>query len=155
MLNKAFVAKLGDFGLAKLVDHNREQNTTQVVGTFGYLDSEYYQTGKVSKESDLYSFGVVLLEIVCGRRAVDRERDPENIVVWVWKKYGPTKLLDAVDTRLGTNFDERQAKALMIAGLWCANPDAKSRLSIEAAMEVLSLKAEPPKLPRKMPAYFY
>lgn len=155
MLNEAFIVKLGDFGLAKLGHHNREQRTTRVVGTPGYWDPEYHQTRKASKESDIYSFGVVLLEIVRGRRAVDLKRDPENLVVWVWEQYGPTKLLDAVDTRLGRNFDKKQAKALMIAGLWCAHPVARSRPSIETAMDVLNLKAEPPKLPRKMPAYFY
>ncbi|XP_056173745.1 L-type lectin-domain containing receptor kinase IX.1-like [Syzygium oleosum] len=152
MLNKKFVAKLGDFGLAKLVGHTRGPNTTEVKGTLGYLAPEYFKTGRASKESDIYSFGVVLLEIGCGRIAVDRGRDPQNLVEWVWKKYGPKKLLHAVDERLCKNFDKKQAEALMIVGLWCTHP-IESRPSIEAAMAVLNLMAKPPKLPLKMPSF--
>ncbi|KAF8027619.1 hypothetical protein BT93_E0510 [Corymbia citriodora subsp. variegata] len=159
MLDEKFVAKLGDFGLARLVDHTRAPKTTQVKGTPGYLAPECYQTGKASKESDIYSFGVVLLEIVCGRRVFDSELAEQGLglVQWVWKHYGyrswRRNFLLAVDQRLGKDVDKKQAEALMMAGLWCAHPIAESRPSIEEAMAVLNLKAEPPKLPSKMPSF--
>ncbi|RLN00705.1 L-type lectin-domain containing receptor kinase IX.1-like [Panicum miliaceum] len=68
MLDASFHAKLGDFGLARLVDHGRGSHTTVLAGTMGYMDPECIITGRASAESDIYSFGVVLLEIACGRR---------------------------------------------------------------------------------------
>ncbi|XP_039169201.1 L-type lectin-domain containing receptor kinase IX.1-like [Eucalyptus grandis] len=169
MLDEEVVAKLGDFGLAKLVNHARGPNTTQVKGTLGYLAPEYHQMGVASRESDVYSFGVVLLEIVCGRRVFDSELGERglNLVQWVWKRYGSlslggrgelswrwrNKFLEVVDPRLGKDFDKKRAEALLIVGLWCAHPIAASRPSIEEAMAVLNLKAEPPKLPPKMPRF--
>ncbi|KAF8690081.1 hypothetical protein HU200_041416 [Digitaria exilis] len=68
MLDASFHAKLGDFGLARLVDHGRGSHTTELAGTMGYMDPECMMAGQASTNSDVYSFGVVLLEIACGRR---------------------------------------------------------------------------------------
>ncbi|CAN6334924.1 unnamed protein product, partial [Urochloa humidicola] len=70
MLDASFNAKLGDFGLARLVDHSRESHTTDLTGTPGYIDPECTVTGRFSTESDIYSFGVLLLEVACGLRPV-------------------------------------------------------------------------------------
>ncbi|XP_056173826.1 L-type lectin-domain containing receptor kinase IX.2-like isoform X2 [Syzygium oleosum] len=163
MLDEEFEAKLGDFGLAKLVDHTRDPNTTQVKGTPGYLSPEYLRTGKASKESNIYSFGVVLLEIVCGRRVFDPELVEQGLglVQWVWKRCGCESwwgrrfwnFLLPVDERLGKDFDKKQVEALIILGLWCAHPIASSRPSIEEVMAVLNSTTKPPKLPSKMPSF--
>lgn len=65
MLDSTFNDKLGDFGLARLVDHEKGAQTTQLARTWGYIAPEFHNTGKATKESDVYSFGVVVLEIVC------------------------------------------------------------------------------------------
>ncbi|KAF0889361.1 hypothetical protein E2562_023661 [Oryza meyeriana var. granulata] len=70
MLDASFNAKLGDFGLARLVDHGRGSHTTVLAGTMGYIDPECMITGRTNAESDVYSFGVVLLEIACGRQPI-------------------------------------------------------------------------------------
>ncbi|KAL3738139.1 hypothetical protein ACJRO7_019644 [Eucalyptus globulus] len=152
MLDEKFNAKLGDFGLARLVDHARGPKTTQLMGTWGYAAPEYCATGKASKETDVYSFGVVLLEIGSGRRVIDSERGL-GLAQWLWMQYGPDKLAHAVDSRLGKDFDKKQAEALMMVGLRCAHPIATSRPSIEDAMDVLNLKAKmkPRELPLKIP----
>ncbi|KAF8027505.1 hypothetical protein BT93_E0412 [Corymbia citriodora subsp. variegata] len=142
MLDEEFEAKLGDFGLARLIDHDTGPNTTELMGTRGYVAPEYYKTGKVNEETDIYSFGVVLLEIGTGRRVVDQSRDSMDLVDWLRKQYGLRKLVHAVDERLGNDFDRKQAEALMIAGLWCAHPVAECRPSIEEAMSVLNLNAK-------------
>jgi serine/threonine protein kinase len=67
MLDASFNAKLGDFGLARLVDHGKGMHTTVLAGTMGYMDPECMVTGGTCIESDVYSFGVVVLEIACGR----------------------------------------------------------------------------------------
>lgn len=68
MLDSDFNVKLGDFGLARLMDHDLGPKTTGLAGTIGYLAPEYIRTSRASKESDIYSFGIVALEIVTGRR---------------------------------------------------------------------------------------
>ncbi|KAL3730036.1 hypothetical protein ACJRO7_027096 [Eucalyptus globulus] len=71
LLDAQFEAKLGDFGLARIVDRTKGSQTTLLAGTMGYLAPECIYTGKASRESDVYSFGIVLLEIACGRRAIE------------------------------------------------------------------------------------
>ncbi|WZZ30404.1 hypothetical protein YC2023_013805 [Brassica napus] len=160
MLDSSFNAKLGDFGLARLMDHEVGPQTTGLAGTFGYMAPEYISTGRASKESDVYSFGVVTLEIVTGRKSVDPRQgrvEPEmSLVERVWDLYGKGELIKGVDEKLGGDgFDEKQAECLMVVGLWCAHPDRNSRPSIKQAIQVLSLEAPLPHLPTKMPVASY
>ncbi|KAF8411332.1 hypothetical protein HHK36_003879 [Tetracentron sinense] len=157
MLDSGFNAKLGDFGLARFVDHELGSQTTVLAGTMGYLAPECVTTGKASKESDVYSFGIVALEITCGRKPVDPKAEEIKVrmVEWVWDLYGRGRILDAADARLGSDFDEEQIERLMIVGLWCAHPDHKLRPSIRQAIQVLNLEAPLPRLPGKMPVPMY
>ncbi|KAL8117896.1 L-type lectin-domain containing receptor kinase IX.1-like [Apium graveolens] len=158
MLDSNFNLKLGDFGLARLMDNELGLKTTGLAGTIGYLAPEYISTGRASKESDIYSFGVVILEIVTGRRSRDTLKDGEDewgLLEWVWNLYGSAELLLAVDRRLNKEFDARQVECLMIVGLWCAHPDRHMRPSIRQAMQVLNFEGEMPSLPTKMPVPIY
>ncbi|KAM4108856.1 hypothetical protein ACB094_03G076900 [Castanea mollissima] len=157
MLDSNFNAKLGDFGLARLVDHELGLQTTVLAGTMGYLAPECFTTGTASKESDVYSFGVVCLEIACGRKPVDPRAEPSKVrlVEWVWDLYGNGQLLEAVDKRLGMEFDEGQIKSLMVVGLWCCHPDPTSRPSIRQVMHILKFEASLPNLPSKLPVPMY
>jgi serine/threonine protein kinase len=89
MLDSYFNAKLGDFGLARLVDHLKESQTTVLAGTMGYMAPECVTTGKASKESDVYSFGIVALEIACGRKPIKHNAPEDQVVMieWVWELY--------------------------------------------------------------------
>ncbi|RVX23371.1 L-type lectin-domain containing receptor kinase IX.1 [Vitis vinifera] len=131
MLDSSFSVKLGDFGLARLMDHELGPQTTGLAGTLGYLAPEYINTGKASKESDVFSFGVVALEIATGH------------------------ILSAVDEKLHTDFDAKQVECLMIVGLWCAHPDRSLRASIRQAIQALKFEAVMPNLPPKMPVPMY
>ncbi|VYS66445.1 unnamed protein product [Arabidopsis thaliana] len=160
MLDSNFNAKLGDFGLARLMDHELGPQTTGLAGTFGYMAPEYISTGRASKESDVYSFGVVTLEIVTGRKSVDRRQgrvEPvTNLVEKMWDLYGKGEVITAIDEKLRLGgFDEKQAECLMIVGLWCAHPDVNTRPSIKQAIQVLNLEAPVPHLPTKMPVATY
>ncbi|GFP86855.1 L-type lectin-domain containing receptor kinase ix.1 [Phtheirospermum japonicum] len=159
MLDSSFNAKLGDFGLARLVDHEKGSQTTVLAGTMGYMAPECVITGRASKETDVYSFGVVLLEIACGRRPIEhRYRENKNQVVlveWVWSLYGMGKLLEAADPNLSTGFDEREMEQLMIVGLWCVHPDCNHRPSIRQAIHVLKFEAPVPILPPALPVPTY
>ncbi|KAL9659429.1 hypothetical protein QQ045_024235 [Rhodiola kirilowii] len=157
MLDSSFNTKLGDFGLARLVDHGLGSQTTVLAGTMGYLAPECVTTGKASKESDVYSFGVVALEIACGRRPVDPKAEASKVrlIEWVWDLYGKGQLLQATDTRLKMEYDEEQVRRLMVIGLWCCHPDHSQRPSIRQVISVLNFEAALPSLPSKLPVPMY
>lgn len=86
LLDENFNPKLSDFGLAKIGPKEGEEHVaTRVMGTFGYCAPEYAASGQLSTKSDIYSFGVVLLEIITGRRVFDTARGTEeqNLIDWV------------------------------------------------------------------------
>ncbi|KDP37602.1 hypothetical protein JCGZ_06945 [Jatropha curcas] len=118
-------------------------------------------TGKASKESEVYSFGIVALEIACGKNPInleeERDGDKISVVRWVWDLYGEgkQKLLEGADPRLDGDFDEQQLVCLMVVGVWCAHLDAKLRPSIRQAIQVLNFEAPLPVLPLKMPEPSY
>ncbi|MCD7467230.1 Proline-rich receptor-like protein kinase perk4 [Datura stramonium] len=82
LLDNNFEAKVADFGLAKLAADNFTHVSTRIMGTFGYLAPEYASTGKLTEKSDVYSYGVVLLELITGHRPVDVISDGDNLVDW-------------------------------------------------------------------------
>ncbi|CAN6275381.1 unnamed protein product [Urochloa humidicola] len=160
MLDESFNAKLGDFGLARLIDHGMSlQTMTAVAGTPGYLDPECVITGKASAESDMYSFGIVLLEVACGRRPMAvgaADGQVFRLVEWAWDMHGRGAALDAADERLRGALDAWEVERVIAVGLWCAHPDPKARPGIRQAAEALrSRKFRMPMLPPKMPVAVY
>ncbi|XP_020200718.1 L-type lectin-domain containing receptor kinase IX.1 [Aegilops tauschii subsp. strangulata] len=161
MLDESFGAKLGDFGLARLIDHAvRMQTMTIVSGTPGYVDPQCLITGRASSESDVYSFGVVLLEVACGKRPMSTSANKQGVsrlTEWVWDLYGEGGILEAVDERLNGHYDEAEVERVMVVGLWCAHPDSSVRPSIRTAMATLVSKdaKQLPVLPAKMPVPTY
>uniref|UniRef100_A0A2N9IMU0 Protein kinase domain-containing protein n=1 Tax=Fagus sylvatica TaxID=28930 RepID=A0A2N9IMU0_FAGSY len=157
MLDSEFNVKLGDFGLARLMDEELGIKTTGLAGTFGYMAPEYISTSKATKGSDVFSFGVVALEIACGRRSTEPEFDGPHVplVALVWESYGNERLQDMADKRLYMEFDMKQMECLMITGLWCAHPNQSQRPSIRQAIQALNFEAPLPNLVKKMPVANY
>ncbi|KAK3416660.1 hypothetical protein EUGRSUZ_H02428 [Eucalyptus grandis] len=157
MLDSGFNVKLGDFGLARLMDHELGPQTTGLAGTFGYLAPEYVSTGRASKESDVYSFGVVAIEIATGRRAVDpmEQSSHVSLVGWVWDLYGRGQVIEAMDDKLQVDFDQNQVERLLVVGLWCAHPDRSLRPTVRQVIQVLNFEAAVPVLPNKLPVAVY
>ncbi|KAM0825250.1 hypothetical protein ACQ4PT_069671 [Festuca glaucescens] len=150
MLDASGNAKLGDFGLARLVNHGAEPQTTQVVaGTVGYIDPEFVSSRRPSAESDVYSFGVVLLEIACGRRPTPSRRSDQAasaaLLASARDMYRRNVILEAADRRLDGEFDGMQMERLLVTGLWCAHQDPVQRPSVVQAVDVL--RSEDAELP--------
>ncbi|XP_050209139.1 L-type lectin-domain containing receptor kinase IX.1-like [Mercurialis annua] len=153
MLDSEFNPMLGDFGLARLVDHQDNRSQTLPGGSHGYIAPECLETGKSSKESDVFSFGVVALEIACGNKPfmqIGEDGRQVHIVKWVWEFYANGKTLNAADKKLDGHFIPEQMERLMIVGLWCAQPDSSARPSIREAINVLNFEAPLPLISLKV-----
>ncbi|XP_068313717.1 L-type lectin-domain containing receptor kinase IX.1-like, partial [Pyrus communis] len=150
LLDKDFGTKLGDFGIAKLIGPCSWTQATGAVGTFGYIAPEYASGGKASRECDLFSFGVVALEIACGRRTYQDGELHMPLVSWVWQLYLAGNILFAADERLERKFDQIEMECLLIIGLWCTHPNNKERPKAGQVMKVLQLEASFPEPPHDM-----
>ncbi|XP_023748414.1 receptor-like protein kinase FERONIA isoform X2 [Lactuca sativa] len=102
LLHETWAAKISDFGLSRIGPTNQPSTyvNTLVKGTFGYLDPNYFTTGRLTRKSDVYSFGVVLLEVLCRKRAVDKSLDEEQwgLVGWAQEYIKEGKLKHIVDS---------------------------------------------------------
>ncbi|KAK4579233.1 hypothetical protein RGQ29_029063 [Quercus rubra] len=142
LLDSEFNGKLSDFGLAKLYERGSNPSTTRVVGTLGYLAPELTRTGKPTTSSDVFAFGALLLEVVCGRRPIDFKALPEELMLveWVWEKWSIGATLDVVDSRLGGEFDEVEAILVLKLGLMCSNDAPESRPTMRHVVRCLETK---------------
>ncbi|KAL1561494.1 putative serine/threonine-protein kinase pix13 [Salvia divinorum] len=153
LLDGEFNAKLSDFGLAKLgpVDGNSHV-TTKVVGTYGYAAPEYIATGHVYVKSDVYGFGVVLLEIITGLRVLDLNRPTKQINLVDWARpslSNKKKLSKLMDPRLEDEYPSKAAFATAELIVKCIEPDPKSRPDMEEVLrnleEISRVKMRPKK----------
>uniref|UniRef100_A0A6N2NBF5 Protein kinase domain-containing protein n=1 Tax=Salix viminalis TaxID=40686 RepID=A0A6N2NBF5_SALVM len=144
LLDSNFNPKLCDFGLARPVEDEEESGyPTVLTGAPGYLAPECKKSGKATKESDIYSFGVVVLQIACGKHAVENlQRNGVKIelklVDWVRKKIATGENISAVaDPCLGPSYDENEMEKLIHVGLSCANPNPDYRPSTMELIKML------------------
>ncbi|KAK4281808.1 hypothetical protein QN277_013260 [Acacia crassicarpa] len=162
MLDSDFNAKLGDFGLARTIQkRNDTHHSTQgIAGTPGYMAPETFLTGRATVETDVYAFGVMIMEVVCGKRPgkVTIENDYKNSVVyWVWEMYGNGKTLDGVDKRIKKEIegDEERVERVIMLGLACCHPNPHKRPSMKTVSQVLTGEVAPPDVPRERPAFMW
>ena len=152
LLDGNFNARLGDFGLAKLMDHDKSPVSTLTAGTMGYLAPEYLQYGKATDKTDVFSFGVVVLEVACGKRPIEREGPKMiNLVDWVWGLYSEGRIIEAVDKRLNGDFEEEEMRKLLVLGLSCANPDSAARPTMRRVLQILNNEAMQFAVPKVKP----
>ncbi|GLJ50846.1 hypothetical protein SUGI_1083130 [Cryptomeria japonica] len=92
--------KESDLGLARLLPNDKTHVSTRVAGTLGYTAPEYCNRGQLTEKADTYSFGVVVLEIVSGRKSIDLKQPPdmEYLLQWVWSLYKDNKVLEVVES---------------------------------------------------------
>ncbi|KAG6530449.1 L-type lectin-domain containing receptor kinase VIII.1-like [Zingiber officinale] len=166
MLDEGYHARLGDFGLARQVEHDKSPDATVTAGTMGYLAPEYLLTGRATEKTDVFSFGAVVLEVACGRRPIDGDNDNNptiggagssirrcsNLVEWVWSLHGDGRILEAVDPRLEGEFDEGEMRRLLLVGLACSSPDSLTRPAMRNVVQMLNGEADPPFVPASKPS---
>ncbi|KAL3747282.1 hypothetical protein ACJRO7_016117 [Eucalyptus globulus] len=143
LLEHDFTPKVSDFGLARTaMDEENRHISTRVMGTFGYVAPEYAMTGHLLVKSDVYSYGVVLLELLTGRKPVDMSQPPgqENLVAWARPLLTSREGLEAMlDQSLGPNvpFDS-VAKVAAIASM-CVQPEVSHRPFMGEVVQALKL----------------
>ncbi|CAF2243993.1 unnamed protein product, partial [Brassica napus] len=148
LLDETMNAKLGDFGLAKLCEHGIDPQTSNVAGTFGYISPELSRTGKASTSSDVFAFGVFMLEITCGRRPVlPRASSASEMVLTDWVlDCWEDDILQVVDERVKNDdkYREEQVTMVLKLGLFCSHPVAAMRPSMSSVIQFLDGVAQLP-----------
>ncbi|KAI9186268.1 hypothetical protein LWI28_015587 [Acer negundo] len=137
LLDKDLNARLGDFGLARMHHHEELATTTQVIGTPGYMAPEVVRTGRASTQTDVFSFGVLVLEMVCGRRPI--EDGKPNLLDWLCMLIERGDLLSALDDRIKAKgcYSDEEVERVVNLGILCACPDANVRPTMRQVLKVL------------------
>ncbi|CAI9782362.1 unnamed protein product [Fraxinus pennsylvanica] len=132
-------ARLGDFGLARLYDHGQNSHTTNVVGTIGYIAPELTRTGKASKSTDVFAFGILLLEVACGRLPVTYEPDQNVILVdRILDCLRTGNIFDAVDPKLNSTYAVEEMELVLGLGLLCSHRLPEPRPTMRQVIRYLN-----------------
>uniref|UniRef100_A0ACD5YJI8 Uncharacterized protein n=1 Tax=Avena sativa TaxID=4498 RepID=A0ACD5YJI8_AVESA len=141
LLDEYFEPVVGDFGLAKLVDVQKTSVTTQVRGTMGHIAPEYLSTGKSSERTDVFGYGIMLLELVTGQRAIDFSRleEEEEVLLLdhVKKLQREGQLGSIVDRNLSQDYDEEEVEMMIQIALLCTQASPEDRPSMSEVVRML------------------
>ncbi|XP_022728793.1 PTI1-like tyrosine-protein kinase At3g15890 [Durio zibethinus] len=139
LLDSDFEPLVADFGFAKLIPEGVSHMTTRVKGTLGYLAPEYAMWGKVSDSCDVYSFGILLLELVTGRKPIEKLPGgvKRTITEWAEPLIAKGRFKDLVDPRLRGNFDENQLKQTINVAALCVQSEPEKRPNMKEVVSML------------------
>ncbi|EFJ25253.1 hypothetical protein SELMODRAFT_99707, partial [Selaginella moellendorffii] len=142
LIDANFEAQIADFGFAKFVPEGVTHMTTRVKGTLGYLAPEYAMWGKVSESCDVYSFGILLLELISGRKPIEKMGSgmKRTIVEWAAPLVFQGKFEDLVDPKLQGKFSMLQLKKLVHAATLCAQSNPENRPTMREVVAILKEK---------------
>ncbi|MCO5605017.1 hypothetical protein L7F22_059193 [Adiantum nelumboides] len=133
--------KIADFGLARLFSLDQTHVSTQIAGTIGYLAPEYATNGQLTEKSDIYSFGIVILEILSGRRVIDAQvpLEQQGLLSWTWRLYEEGRQLELVDPFLLKKADyvEEEANRMIYVALLCTQSLAALRPAMARVVALL------------------
>ncbi|MCL7051082.1 hypothetical protein MKW94_026256 [Papaver nudicaule] len=148
LLDEDYNAKLSDFGLAKDGPMGDQTHvSTRVMGTYGYAAPEYVMTGHLTAKSDVYGYGVVLLELLIGRRAMDKSRPSRehNLVDWARPLLVHSKkLVRILDPRMEGQYSPRVAQKVANLAYQCLGQNPKGRPEMSQVVELLETFQSPP-----------
>ncbi|KAK1352595.1 putative LRR receptor-like serine/threonine-protein kinase RKF3 [Heracleum sosnowskyi] len=151
LLDDEFEPKLADFGLAKIAPEGVSHVSTHVAGTMGYVAPEYALYGKLTERSDVYSFGIVLLELLSGKKALLKDGDDKHTLLadWAWSLVKVGRTLDIVEEgtpELGPL--EIMEKYVLLAVL-CSHPQLYARPTMDQVVKILDSNYPVPVIPER------
>ncbi|XVF21845.1 hypothetical protein REPUB_Repub12eG0124800 [Reevesia pubescens] len=137
LLTKDFEPQICDFGLAKwLPEHWTHHTVSKFEGTFGYLAPEYLMHGIVDEKTDVFAFGVLLLELVTGRRALDYSQ--QSLVLWAKPLLKKNDIRELIDPALGEDYNSRQMNLVLLAASLCMHQSSIRRPQMSQVIQLLS-----------------
>lgn len=139
LVDSDFQAQVADFGFAKLIPDGATHVTTRVKGTLGYLAPEYAMLGKASESCDVYSFGILLLELASGKKPIEKlsATMKRTIADWALPLACERKFDELADPRLNGKYVEDELKRVIFVGLLCAHNQPERRPTILEVVELL------------------
>ncbi|KAM4131698.1 hypothetical protein ACJW30_01G194900 [Castanea mollissima] len=156
LLDDDLQPKIADFGLARLLPEDQTHLSTKFAGTLGYSAPEYAIHGQLSEKVDTYSFGVVVLEIICGRKTseVQRAFDGDYLLERAWKLYENNKHSELVDETLNPEeYTAEEVKKIVEIALMCTQSSASVRPSMSEVVVLLKSKGSMENRPPTKPGY--
>ncbi|XP_057769300.1 cysteine-rich receptor-like protein kinase 42 isoform X4 [Salvia miltiorrhiza] len=138
LLDENLDAKIADFGLARNFAADKTHLSTGIAGTLGYMAPEYIVKGQLTEKADVYSYGVLVLEIVCGRKNNAFVEDSGSLLQTVWKLFKTDRLAESVDPSLEGDFPPTEASKVLKIGLLCAQASMAQRPSMADVVRMLT-----------------
>ncbi|XP_022859322.1 LRR receptor-like serine/threonine-protein kinase ERECTA isoform X2 [Olea europaea var. sylvestris] len=150
LLDKDYEAHLTDFGIAKSLCTSKSHTSTNVLGTIGYIDPEYARTSRLTEKSDVYSYGIVLLELLSGRKAVDNESNLHHLIL---TKASNNAVVDAVDPEISKICkDLGEVEKVFQLALLCTKRLPSERPTMHEVARVLGTMVPPSNLKTLTPS---
>ncbi|KAG2319609.1 hypothetical protein Bca52824_012822 [Brassica carinata] len=143
LLDENLTAKVADFGASRLIPMDKEQLTTMVQGTLGYLDPEYYNTGLLNEKSDVYSFGVVLMELLSSQKALCFERplQSKHLVHYIASAMKENRLHEVIDEKVINENNWKEIQEAVKVAMECTRVTGEERpLMMEVAAKLEGLR---------------
>lgn len=140
LLDENLNPKVADFGLARCFAADKTHISTGIAGTLGYMAPEYLVRGQLTDKSDVYSYGILVLEIICGRRNNVYTEDSGSLLQIVWKLYKSNKLTQCIDPCLRDDIPVKEVSNVLQIALLCTQASVALRPSMDEVVEMLTFK---------------
>ncbi|XP_014514800.1 probable LRR receptor-like serine/threonine-protein kinase RKF3 [Vigna radiata var. radiata] len=151
LLDDKFEAKVADFGLAKFNPEGMTHMSTRVAGTMGYVAPEYALYGQLTERSDVFSYGVVLLELLSGRKALQMNNDgqPSALTDWAWSLVRTGKALDVIEDDMPQPGSPQVLEKYVLIAVLCSHPQLYARPTMDQVVKMMETDESVPSIPER------